>query len=93
MLDIISKNYILLVFCHFTHIGFAKVSQEIFREIGIKALKNFPSMLDDGDCTNIVFIENLSHEETSDAAKSMFVNFVSDTTCAKYFTHISIRYW
>ena len=50
-------------------------------------------MLDDGDCTNIVFIENLSHEETSDAAKSMFVNFVSDTTCAKYFTHISIRYW
>ena len=62
-------------------------------EIGIKALKNFPSMLDDGDCTNIVFIENLSHEETSDAAKSMFVNFVSDTTCAKYFTHISIRYW
>ena len=72
--------------------GLGQPISHMFCEIGIKALKNFPSMLDDGDCTNIVFIENLSHEETSDAAKSMFVNFVSDTTCAKYFTHISIRY-
>ena len=85
----INKPFFCLGWKNLQH---AVVFQEVC-EIGIKALKNFPSMLDDGDCTNIVFIENLSHEETSDAAKSMFVNFVSDTTCAKYFTHISIRYW
>ena len=79
--------------CNFIQIGFAKVSQATLREIDIKALKNFSSMLDDGNCTNIVFVENVSHQESSDAVKSMFLDFVSDNTHANYFTHISIRYW
>ena len=57
----------------------------------MKALTNFPSILHDGNCTNIVFVEDLRHQESFDVIRHMFLNVIKGEDYSNYLTYITIR--
>ena len=58
----------------------------------MKAFTNFPSILHDGNCTNIVFVEDLRHQESFDAIRHMFLDVMTEEAYTNYLTYITIRY-
>ena len=89
MLSVLSLFFLSL--CDFYLICSALVFHEWWKDIGIKALTNFPSILHDGNCTNIVFVEDLRHQESFDAIRQMFLNVMTEEAYSNYLTYITIR--
>ena len=80
-----------LFLCDFYLICSALVFHEWWKDIGMKALTNFPSILHDGNCTNIVFVEDLRHQESFDAIRHMFLDVMTEEAYTNYLTYITIR--
>ena len=91
MLSVLSLFCLFL--CDFYHICSALVFHEWWKNIGMKALTNFPSILHDGNCKNIVFVEDLRHQESFDVIRHMFLNVMTEDEEAytNYLTYITIR--
>ena len=87
----VTFGFIMLCYLYSTGCFATTEFYEFPLETGLKSLTNFPSILHDGNCTNIVFIEDLRYQESSDAITDMFLKFVSDNKCANYLTYLSIR--
>ena len=77
-----------LFLCDFYLICSALVFHEWWKDIGMKALTNFPSILHDGNCTNIVFVEDLRHQESFDAIRHMFLNVMTEEAYINYLMYI-----
>ena len=90
MLSVLSLFCLFL--CDFYLICSALVFHEWWKDIGMKALTNFPSILHDGNCTNIVFVEDLRHQESFDAIRHMFLNVMTEEAYINYLMYITIRY-
>ena len=89
MLSVLSLFCLFL--CDLYLICSALVFHEWWKDIGMKALTNFPSILHDGNCTNIVFVEDLRHQESFDVIRHMFLNVMNKEAYTNYLSYITIR--